>query len=242
MKNRVVIVSGGSRGLGRGIIEALIEREYRVATFSRSRGEFIEGMLASRPEQLYWEQIDASDGERVKAFVKQVYKKFGGIHGLVNNAGINVDQLISMTSDEDIDRLLDINLKSALRLTRDVSRVMMTQKQGSIVTISSIIGQRGFKGAAVYAATKAALDGMTRAAARELGSKSIRVNSVAPGFLETDMTAEIPEAQRAQIIRRTPLGRLGQVSEVAGLVLFLLGDEASFITGQTITADGGLTC
>ncbi len=242
MKNRAVIVSGGSRGLGRGIIEALLEREYRVATFSRSRGEFIEGMLASRPEQLYWEQIDASDGERVKAFVKQVYKKFGGIHGLVNNAGINVDQLISMTSDEDIDRLLDINLKSALRLTRDVSRVMMTQKQGSIVTISSIIGQRGFKGSAVYAATKAALDGMTRAAARELGSKSIRVNSVAPGFLETDMTAEIPEAQRAQILRRTPLGRLGQVSEVAGLVLFLLGDEASFITGQTVTADGGLTC
>ena len=242
MKNRVVIVSGGSRGLGRGIIEALLEREYRVATFSRSRGEFIDGMLVSRPEQLYWEQIDASDGERVKSFVKQVYKKFGGIHGLVNNAGINVDQLISMTSDEEIDRLLDINLKSALRLTRDVSRVMMTQKQGSIVTISSIIGQRGFKGSAVYAATKAALDGMTRAAARELGSKSIRVNSVAPGFLETDMTAEIPEAQRAQIIRRTPLGRLGQVSEVAGLVLFLLGDEASFITGQTITADGGLTC
>ena len=242
MNNRVVIVSGGSRGLGRSIIEALVAREYRVAAFSRSRSDFIGELLARRPEQFYWEPVDAADGEGMKSFVKQVYRKFGGIHGLVNNAGINTDQLISMTSDEQIDQLLDVNLKSALKLTRDVSRVMITQKQGSIVTISSIIGQRGFKGAAVYAATKAALDGMTRAVARELGPKAIRVNSIAPGFLETDMTAEIPEAQRAQIIRRTPLGRLGNASEVAHLAVFLLGDEASFITGQTITADGGLTC
>lgn len=242
MNNRVVIVSGGSRGLGRGIIEALVEREYRVAAFSRSRTDFIGELLERRPEQFHWEPVDACDGERLKSFVKQVYRKFGGIHGLVNNAGINVDQLISMTSDEEIDRLLEVNLKSALRLTRNVSRVMIRQKQGSIVTISSIIGQRGFPGAAVYAATKAALDGMTRAAARELGPRAIRVNSIAPGFLETDMTAQIPESQRARIIGRTPLGRLGSVSEIASLALFLLGDDSSFITGQTITADGGLTC
>lgn len=242
MKNRVVIVSGGSRGLGQSIIEALIAREYRVATFSRSRSDFIGEMLERRSEHFHWEPVDACDGEKVKSFVKGVYRKFGGIHGLVNNAGINADQLISMTSDEEIDHLLEVNLKSALRLTRDVSRVMIRQKQGSIVTISSIIGRRGFTGSAVYAATKAGLDGMTRAVARELGPKGIRVNSIAPGFLETEMTAEIPEAQRAQIIRRTPLGRLGNAAEIAGLVLFLLGDEASFITGQTITADGGLTC
>ncbi len=242
MSARVIVVSGGSRGLGRAIIEALVERGDRVATFSRTRSAFIGELLERRPEQVYWEAIDASDGERLKGFVRQVYRKFGGIHGLVNNAGVNVDQLIPLTSDEEIDRVLDINLKSALRLTRDVSRVMIRQNQGSIVTISSIIGRRGFKGTAVYAATKAALDGMTRAAARELGAKAIRVNSVAPGFLATEMTAEIPEARRAQIVRRTPLGRLGRVSEIANLVLFLLGDEASFITGQTITADGGLTC
>lgn len=242
MKDRVVIVSGGSRGLGQGIIEALIARGCRVATFSRTRSEFIGRMLEQAPEQFYWESVDAADGEQLKNFVKHVYRTFGGIHGLVNNAGVNADQLIAMTTDEEIDRLLDVNLKSALKLTRDVSRVMMRQKQGSIVTISSIIGQRGFKGSAVYAATKAALDGMTRAAARELGAKDIRVNSIAPGFLETEMTAEIPEAQRAQIVRRTPLGRLGRVDEVANLAVFLLGDEASFITGQTITADGGLTC
>jgi 3-oxoacyl-[acyl-carrier protein] reductase len=242
MSARVVIVSGGSRGLGRAIVEALIQRGDRVATFSRTRTEFIGSLLERHPEQVYWEPIDATEGDKVKAFVKQVYRKFGAIHGLVNNAGVNVDQLVPLTSDEEIDRVLDINLKSALRLTRDVSRVMIRQNQGSIVTVSSIIGRRGFRGTAVYAATKAALDGMTRAIARELGEKAIRVNSVAPGFLETDMTAGIPDAQRAQIIRRTPLGRLGRVNEVASLVLFLLGDEASFITGQTITADGGLTC
>lgn len=242
MKDRVVIVSGGSRGLGQSIIEALIARGCRVAAFSRTRSEFVARLLEERPEQFYWEPVDAADGEQLKTFVKQVYRKFGAVHGLVNNAGVNADQLIAMTTDEEIDRLLDVNLKSALKLTRDVSRVMMRQKQGSIVTISSIIGQRGFKGSAVYAATKAALDGMTRAAARELGAKEIRVNSIAPGFLETEMTAEIPEAQRAQIIRRTPLGRLGRVEEVANLAVFLLGDEVSFITGQTITADGGLTC
>jgi 3-oxoacyl-[acyl-carrier protein] reductase len=242
MSARVIIVSGGSRGLGQAIVTALVERGDCVATFSRTRTPFIAELLERRPEQVYWEAIDAGDGERLKNFVRQVYRKFGGIHGLVNNAGVNVDQLIPLTSDEQIDRVLDINLKSALRLTRDVSRVMIRQNQGSIVTISSIIGRRGFKGTAVYAATKAALDGMTRAAARELGAKAIRVNSVAPGFLETEMTAEIPEAQRAQIVRRTPLGRLGRAAEIAHLVLFLLGDEASFITGQTITADGGLTC
>ncbi|MEY4483714.1 MAG: hypothetical protein RL693_1166 [Verrucomicrobiota bacterium] len=242
MKNRVVIVSGGSRGLGQSLIEALILRGDQVATFSRSRSDFISGMLERHPDQFYWEQIDACDGERVKDFVKAVYRKFGAIHGLVNNAGINADQLISLTSDEEIDHLLEVNLKSALRLTRDVSRVMIRQKQGSILTISSIIGRRGFTGSAVYAATKAGLDGMTRAVARELGQKGIRVNSIAPGFLETEMTEGIPEAQRAQIIRRTPLGRLGSAAEIASLALFLLGDEASFITGQTITADGGLTC
>jgi 3-oxoacyl-[acyl-carrier protein] reductase len=160
----------------------------------------------------------------------------------VNNAGVNVDQLIPLTTDRDIDRLLDVNVKSALRLTRDVSRVMIRQNGGSIVNISSIVGRRGFNGTALYAATKAALDGMTRAAARELGPKKIRVNSIAPGFLETEMTADIPDAQRTQIIRRTPLGRLGSVGEIASLAVFLLGDESSFITGQTITADGGLTC
>ncbi|HVU23106.1 MAG TPA: SDR family oxidoreductase, partial [Opitutus sp.] len=224
-QEHVVIVSGGSRGLGRSIVTALLERGCRVATFSRARSAFIDAALAARPEQLHWAAVDAGDPAQLKAFVRATGEKFGGVHGLVNNAGIGADQLLPLTTDAEIDRLLDVNLKSALRLTRDVSRLMIRQRAGSIVTISSILGGRGFKGTTVYAATKAALDGMTRAAARELGAKGIRVNSIAPGFLETDMTAAIPEAQRAQIIRRTPLGRLGRVEEVARLALFLLSDE-----------------
>jgi 3-oxoacyl-[acyl-carrier protein] reductase len=242
MKNRVVIISGGSRGLGKGIVQALLEGGYIVATFSRSKSPFIIEAIDSHGENFYWEQINASDGDALKDFVKAVYKKYGAIHGLVNNAGINVDQLIPMTSDDEIDQLLDINLKAAIKLTRNVSRVMIRQKEGCIISISSIIGQRGFKGTTVYAATKAALDGMTRAAARELGAKGVRVNGIAPGFIKTDMTEHMPDAQRAQIIRRTPMGRLGEVSEVCGLVLFLLSSEASFLTGQIITLDGGLTC
>jgi 3-oxoacyl-[acyl-carrier protein] reductase len=242
MKDRVVIISGGSRGLGKSLVEALIEQGCRVATFSRSESEFTREMGQRCRAQFRHESIDACDGAAVKDFVKRVRRDFGRIDGLVNNAGVNADQLISMVTDDEIDRMLNVNLKSAIGLTRDVSRVMIPQRSGSIVTISSVIGLRGYKGSAVYAATKAALDGMTRAVARELGPRGIRVNSIAPGFLETDMTTDIAPAQKEKIIRRTPLNRLGNASEIAGLAVFLLGDEASFITGQTITADGGLTC
>ncbi len=240
--NRVVVVSGGSRGLGRAIVEDLIRAQYQVATFSRTRSEFIEAMQGQHPERFYWEQIDATDGDLLKGFVKAVYHRYRDIYGLVNNAGLNIDQLISMTTDEEIDRLLDVNLKASLILTRYVSRVMLKQKQGSIINISSIIGQRGFKGTTIYAATKAAMEGMTRAVARELGTKNIRVNSIAPGFLATEMTERLSEERRAQILRRTPLGRLGESTDISSLVLFLLGDGASFLTGQSITVDGGLTC
>jgi 3-oxoacyl-[acyl-carrier protein] reductase len=242
MNQPVVIVSGGSKGLGQNIIQTLLKNQYCVASFSRSRTDFIRATVELCPEQFYWEQIDASQDGRLKEFVNTVYQKFSKINGLVNNAGVNADQLLALTSDQEIDHVLNVNLNATLKLTRNVSRVMMRQKQGSIITISSIIGRRGFKGTAVYAASKAGLDGMTRAIARELGPKNIRVNSISPGFLETAMTEGLSEAQRAQIIRRTPLGRLGELAEISRLVLFLLGDESSFLTGQTITVDGGLTC
>ncbi|AFJ62574.1 3-oxoacyl-[acyl-carrier protein] reductase [Bacillus velezensis YAU B9601-Y2] len=161
---------------------------------------------------------------------------------MVNNAGLNLDQLLPLTNDEDIDRILNLNIGSVIKLTRNVSRVMLKQNSGSIVNISSIIGSRGFKGTSVYSASKAALDGLTRSLARELGSKGIRVNSLAPGFVDTDMTKNMPEKQKSQIIRRTPMGRLGETDDMTGLVRFLLSPESSFMTGQTIAIDGGLTC
>lgn len=242
ISEKVFIVSGGSRGLGRGIAEQLLESGGKVATFSRSATEFTEAMMKAAPSSFYWQSLDVTDGAALKDFVGCVYKTFGRVDGLVNNAGATLDALLPITTDEEIERTLSLNLKSVLILTRLASRIMLRQQSGSIVNISSVLGVRGFKGVSVYGATKAALDGFSRSLARELGSKNIRVNSVAPGFLATDMTHGMSEARKDQITRRTPLGRLGEVSDVTGLVEFLLSDSARFVTGQTIVVDGGLTC
>jgi len=241
-QNKVVIISGGSRGLGRGIVSVLLEDGYKVATFSRSRTDFIADMEKVAISQFYWQQVDATDSEALKKFVSQVYQKFGRIDGLINNAGITLDALLPMTNDQEIMDTISLNLQASMLLTRNVSRVMLRQRSGSIINISSILGSRGFKGVSVYGATKAALDGFSRGLARELGTKNIRVNSVSPGFLVTDMTHNMAEARKSQIVRRTPLGRLGEVSDVTGVVQFLLSDSSRFITGQTIVVDGGLTC
>lgn len=238
----IVVISGGSRGLGQGIATALLGSGHTVATFSRSKTDFIAMMEHEYPERFLWQQADATDGEAMKEFVKAVYMKFERIDGLVNNAGATLDALLPMTTDEEIASTLALNLQAGIVLARNVARVMMRQQSGSIVNISSILGHRGFKGVSVYGATKAAMDGFSRGLARELGVKGIRVNSVAPGYLATDMTHAMAEGRKAQIVRRTPLGRLGEVPDVAPTVEFLLSDGARFITGQTIVVDGGLTC
>ncbi|MEN8141403.1 MAG: SDR family oxidoreductase [Thermodesulfobacteriota bacterium] len=242
---KVVIVSGGSRGIGQAIVEDLLASNCIVATFSRSESDEIKAMRAADPneEKFYWQAIDIQESEAVKDFVFTVFKRYGRIDGLVNNTGVNLDSLISMTSDEEIDSVLSINLRSVFQLTRMVSRLMLTKNDGSIINISSIIGgARGFKGASVYGATKAALVGFSKSLARELGNKNIRANSILPGFIETKMTHGITGPRRDQIVRRTPLGRLGVVDDLTGVIRFLLSDESRFITGQSLAVDGGLTC
>jgi 3-oxoacyl-[acyl-carrier protein] reductase len=243
-ETKVVIVSGGSRGLGKAMVEDLLKHNYIVATFSRSETEFIKklGYADEYKDTFYWEALDAKEQSLLKAFVYRVYKKYGRIDALINNAGNNLDALLPLTVDEDIENILQMNLGSVIRLTRFVSRVMLQKCDGRIINISSILGIRGFKGASVYSASKSAIDGFTRSLARELGSKGIRVNSISPGFMYTDMTKNMSEEKKAQIIRRTPLGRLGEVGDILGLVRFLLSNESSFITGQTFVVDGGLTC
>jgi 3-oxoacyl-[acyl-carrier protein] reductase len=243
-KDAVVVVSGGSRGLGQAIVAAMLAEGCKVATFSRSRTPFI-AQLVDDPalrDAFHWQALDAIDHAGVKAFAQQVQMKFGRIDVLINNAGVNLDQVLAMTQDEEIDNLLSLNLASVIKLSRQVSRVMLARGGGNIINISSVIGTRGFKGTSVYSATKAALDGLSRSLARELGARGIRVNSIAPGFLATDMTGHMPAAQKAQILRRTPLGRLGEAADVVGLIKYLISDDASFITGQTFVVDGGLTC
>lgn len=240
----VVIVSGGSRGLGQGIVSRLLSEGYRVATFSRSKTAFIQDMRQkdNQQETFYWEVIDAQDLPQLKSFVLKVRKHFGRIDGLINNAGLNLDQLLPLTDDDAIQRILTVNLQSVIHLSRAAVRAMLIQESGVIITISSVLGLRGFKGTSVYAATKAALDGFTRSLAREVGAKGIRVNAIAPGFIATDMTTGMDAEKRNQTLRRTPLARMGEVEDISNAVLFLLSPQASYITGHTLVVDGGLTC
>jgi 3-oxoacyl-[acyl-carrier protein] reductase len=240
----VAVVSGGSRGLGAAVVAGLLERDFRVATFSRSRSPSITRLLRARDQarNFHWSAVDGRDHLAVRDFVKEVAEHFGRLDVLINNAGVASEGVLPTMRPEEIAAAVDVNLTAALVLTQAASRVMLRQGSGCIVNISSVNAVRGHAGVAVYSATKAALDGLTRSLARELGPRSIRVNSVAPGYFESDMVKAMSEEQKQRIARRTPLGRLARIEEVASAVFFLASEQASFITGQTLVVDGGITC
>lgn len=240
-KKKVVVVSGGSKGLGLSLCQALLAEGYHVATFSRNSSQPLQQLSEQYPQHLYWQAVDISVAEQLSAFVKNTKQQLGRVNYLVNSAGMAIEGLMTLMKAKDVSKMMQVNVEGAISLSQKCVKQMMVGGGGSIVNISSIVGHRGYKGVAAYAATKSALDGMTRAMAAELGSMGIRVNSVSPGFMETDMTSELTEKQIARITRRTPLGRLGTVDDVAAVVNFLLSDEARFVTGQTITVDGGFT-
>ncbi|UTH76452.1 SDR family NAD(P)-dependent oxidoreductase [Chromobacterium sp. IIBBL 290-4] len=235
----VIIVSGGSQGLGCAIVERLLQSGYRVATFSRRCTATVERLVDLRG--FFWQSVDCTNYASLKRFIDETEQRLGRLSGLVNNAAMGVDGILATMPLSDIDRALDINLKGQIYLTKLAAGKMLKGRDGAIVNISSINAVRGHSGLAVYSATKAALDGMTRSLAKELGPKGIRVNSVSPGYFASDMVKTLSEDTLRRIQRRTPLGRLGTQKEIAELVLFLIRD-GSFITGQNITIDGGFTC
>ena len=238
---RHVILSGGSRGLGQCLVEAIRGAGYRVSTFSRRATPYSDSLAGA--DNAWFTIADMADEPTLRTFVREATKRFGAPYGLVNCAGFAVDGVLASMAVADIERLMATNLTGTLLLTRLVLRSMLLQRTGgSIINISSIIASRGYSGLAAYAATKGGMDAMTRALARELGDRNIRVNSIAPGYLETEMTHGLDDDQRGQIVRRTPLGRLGRPEDVAGPTLFLLGAQSAFVTGQTLTVDGGTTC
>lgn len=239
---RIILVSGGSRGLGWVITESLLEGGDTVATFSRKATPAVSELLGRFPDRLSFLEADMRDFESLEAVVTHVEREIGPIDGLINNAGIAADGLLATMPGEDIDTMLSVNLAGTLNLTRSVLRRMIPRRRGSVISISSIIGLRGYSGLAAYSATKAGLDGMTRALAREVGGRNIRVNSIAPGYLDTEMSEGLNSRQRDQIVRRTPLARLGKPSDVTGAIRFLLSADSDFITGQTLVIDGGITC
>jgi len=240
-QKKVVVVSGGSKGLGLSICRALLAEGYCVATFSRRSTTELEQLAKEHPDVLYWESVDVSDGSQLFRYLHNVKDRLGRVSYLVNNAGVASEGLLTFMKGKDVSRMLMVNLEGTISLSQMCVKQMMVGGVGGIVNISSIVGIRGYKGVAAYSATKAAMDGFTRSLSRELGTLGIRVNSVAPGFMETEMTTELTEKQKERIKRQTPLGRLGTVDDVASVVKFLLSDESRFITGQTLVVDGGLT-
>lgn len=239
---KVVIISGGSKGLGQGIVASLLADGECVATFSRNKTPFVTECEEQYRERFAWSAVDASDDAALRTFVNQTVARFDRVDVLINNAAIAVDGVLGMMKESDIHRVVDVNITSMLCLTRACVRVMLAAGGGNIINISSIVGLRGYTGLATYSATKAAAIGVTNSLARELGSRGVRVNCIAPGFLETEMSHGLTDKQRAQIVRRTPLGRLGTTADVLGSVRFLMSSSSAFMTGQTMVIDGGLTC
>ncbi len=242
-ERRTVLITGGSRGLGAGLVESFLAEGDVVATCSRSSTDQTEAWAADPEigERFYHESIDIVDAAACEAFMGRVHERFGAIDVLVNNAGVARDGVLGLVQSEDVDQVIDLNLKATITITRLAVRKMLREGSGRIINISSIVGLSGYRGLSVYSMTKAGLDGFTRALARELGSRDITVNSVAPGYLRTEMSHGLDEAQLVQIARRTPAGRLGDPEDVAAAVKFLASPEAGFITGHVLVVDGGLT-
>jgi 3-oxoacyl-[acyl-carrier protein] reductase len=238
------VVTGGSRGLGAGIVRAYLDHGDAVATCARTATPETDAWTndPALADRFLFGSADLSKAADAETFVKAVVAKWGRIDVLINNAGVARDGVLGLYSDEDVDVVIDLNLKGTIYVTRLVSRRMLAHGSGSIVNISSIVGRSGYRGLAVYSATKAALDGFTRAMARELGSRGITVNGIAPGYLRTEMSHGLDEEQLAQIVRRTPAGRLGEPADIARAALFLTDPANSYLTGQLLVVDGGLTC
>jgi 3-oxoacyl-[acyl-carrier protein] reductase len=237
-----VIVTGANRGIGRGLARDLANAGWPVAMVGRSLAK-LEAAAADLPAtvQVRCYAADVADWAQVEPTIATIASDFGTIHGLVNNAGITRDGLLVRMSPADWQAVLDVNLTGTFLFTRAVAPLMMRQRSGRIVNISSVIGLVGNAGQANYAASKAGIVAMTKSVARELGGRGVTCNAIAPGFIETDMTAELPEKVRADMLQRIPLKRLGQVADLCGAVRFLLSADAAWITGQTLVIDGGMT-
>lgn len=238
----VTLVSGGSRGLGQALVEDRLAAGEIVATFSRTPSPFIEQQQAADPAgaRFHWEPVDGADSAAVGAFASRVLKRYGRIDTLINNAGTGTDGLLTMIAPRDVQRCLAVNLEAVIALTRQCLKGMLGARRGCIINISSVNALRGHKGLAVYSATKAALEGLTRSLAREVGPEKIRVNTIAPGFFESDMVGQLTQEQRQRILRRTPLGALCTPADLVAAARFLMA--AGAITGQTIVVDGGFSC
>ena len=243
-QGKTALVTGASRGIGRAIAVALARGGAKVALNYAGNQAAAEEALrlvreAGSPEARLF-QFDVADPVAATKAVEEVVATMGGLHILVNNAGVALDQLVMRIKDDDWQRQLDVNLSGAFHLIRAATRPMMKARGGSIVNLTSVVGEMGNAGQAAYAATKAGLIGLTKSVARELASRNVRVNAVAPGYIDTDMTASLPQDAKQKMAEMIPLGRLGSAEDVAAAVAWLCSDQASYVTGEVLRVNGGM--
>ena len=243
LDDKTALITGASRGIGRAVAIELAKAGAKVAVNfagNRAAAEEVVSLIEQAGGEAFLIQADVASSEAVDTMVKAVMERFGKIDILVNNAGITRDNLIMRMKEADWDSVLDTNLKGVFNCTKSVSRIMMKQKFGRIVNMTSVIGVMGNAGQSNYAAAKAGVIGFSKSMAKELASRNITVNSVAPGFISTDMTAGLPDQVKVDLSSQIPLGRLGTPEDVAAAVLFFVSPAADYITGQTINVDGGM--
>ena len=240
--NQVALVTGASRGIGAAIAQELGKQGATVIGTATTAGgaENINASLKAANIKGLGMALDVNDAAQIAAVLKEIAEKYGNVSILVNNAGITKDTLLMRMGEDDWDAVLSTNLKSVFRMSQAVLRPMMKARVGRIINISSVVGHMGNAGQTNYAAAKAGMAGFTKSLAAEVGSRNITVNCVAPGFIETDMTAELPDTIKTKMLERVPLGRLGNVNEIAATVAFLASPSAAYITGETIHVNGGM--
>ena len=240
LKGLVAVVTGGSRGIGRGIAESLADGGAIVAVV-----DLDADVAAASAAQLLGQghggfACDVSDSEQVNSCLAEIEQQLGPVSILVNNAGITRDNLLIRMKDEEFDQVLAVNLKGTFNFTRAAARGMMKRRNGAILNIASVVGLTGNAGQVNYAASKAGVVGLTKSVAKEFASRGVRCNAIAPGFIRTQMTDELSEAQKEPLMKQIPLGTLGEVEQIADVARFLVGPAASYITGQTLAVDGGM--
>lgn len=238
---KTIVVTGATRGLGLEIAKSAIDEGYKVIAVGRTITSSLQDVASEHPERIHFEQFDFDQTAKVHEFSTYLTKKYGRIWGLVNNAAQGTDGVLATLHEQDISRLLRVNVEAPILLTKYLLRPMLMNRAGRVINISSIIANTGFSGLAVYGATKAAMVGFTKSLSREVGKVGITVNTVAPGYMETDMTSALQGEKLESIKRRSPLGHLARAEDVAQMVIYLLSDRAERVTGSTFVVDAGST-